>query len=178
MADAGNRDARGRPGVGGCAHVRRADCRALRITECIGIGHSSSSGVISRPSRRASNSRSSAALSISRLASVSSTPNMSRRDIIDLTPSHPFRGLYRSHPIHQGGKFSAGWFDHAGQVGPCPQRQVGHRQAPGWRKLSATATSSRPGDVRPAKSANVQATASAAISPIFHTCRDGHNAAL
>jgi hypothetical protein len=129
--------------------VRRADCRALRVTECIGIGHSSSSGVISRPSRRASNSRSSAALSISRLASVSSTPNVSRRDIIDLTPSHPFRGLYRSHPIHQGGKFSAGWFDHAGQVGPCPQRQVGHRQAPGCRKLSATATSSRPGDVRP-----------------------------
>jgi hypothetical protein len=103
---------------------------------------------------------------------------VSRQDIVDLTPSHPLRGLYRPHPIHQGGKFSAGWFDHPGQVGLCAQRQVGHRQAPGWRKLSATATSSRPGDVRPAKSANVQATASVARSPIFHTCRDGHNGAL
>jgi hypothetical protein len=63
-----------------------------------------------------------------------------------------------------GGEFSAGWFDHAGQVGPRVQGQVGHREAPGWRKLSATATSSRPGDVRPAKSANVQATAKATNS--------------
>jgi hypothetical protein len=83
---------------------------------------------------------------------------VSRQDVIDLTPSHPFGGVYRPHPIHQGGEFSAGWFDHAGQVGPRVQGQVGHREAPGWRKLSATATSSRPGDVRPAKSANVQAT--------------------
>src|ERR1700738_390324 len=44
---------------------------------------------------------------------------VSRQDVTDLTPSHPFGGLYRPHPIYQGGEFSAGWLDHAGQVGPC-----------------------------------------------------------
>ena len=93
----------------------------------------------------------------------------SRQNVVDLAPSHPLGRFDRPHPGHQGGKLGAGRFDDPRQVGPCPRRHIGHREAPGWRKLSATATSSRPGDVRPARSASVHATrivrSAAAASP-------------
>jgi hypothetical protein len=31
--------------------------------------------------------------------------------------------------VHQFGEFRAGWLDDPGQVGPCSQRQIGHRES-------------------------------------------------
>jgi hypothetical protein len=80
----------------------------------------------------------------------------------NLPAPDPSGRLHRANAIRQRGEFSARRFGHPGQIGPCAQRRVehpAHRGAPGCRKLNAAATSSSPGDVRPARSARVQATA-------------------
>ena len=61
---------------------------------------------------------------------------VSSQDVVDLASSHPFRGVDRTKPVHQGGEVSARWFDNPGQVGPRSQCRIGHRAAPGWRAAS------------------------------------------
>ena len=79
-------------------------------------GHSSPSGVINRPPRRASSSRSSAAQSISRLAL-----GVPRQVVIDHAAPDPVGGLHRANGLHQGGEFRARRFGHPGQVSPGPR---------------------------------------------------------
>ena len=73
----------------------------------------------------------------------------SREGDVDLALPHPVGSFDRAHPGHQSGELRARRLDDPREVSPCPLRRVGHRDAPGCRKLSAVATSSRPGERAP-----------------------------
>jgi hypothetical protein len=79
--------------------------------------------------------------------------------IVERTPLHPFGGLDGSHAGHQCCELRAGRFDDARQIGDGAHDGISHRAPPAWRKLSAVPTWSIPGVERPARSANVHATA-------------------
>ena len=76
-------------------------------------------------------------------------------------------GLDRPRAIHQRRQLGTGRLGHSREVRQCGKRVVGHCTPPACRKLSAVATSPSPGDVRPAKSASVHATAKAPRSQIL-----------
>ena len=82
----------------------------------------------------------------------------------DLARLDTLGGLDRSKAVHQRRQLGTRRFGHPRQVCQSQADVVGHCTPSGCRKLSAVVTSSRPGDVRPAKSASVHATANATFS--------------